>query len=43
MIDSPEIAAKVAVSMEGAMAPGSAYHVTLDEKGNLPWTTEIDG
>ena len=43
MIDSPEIATKVAAFMEGAMAPGSAYHVTLDEKGNLLWTTEIDG
>ena len=43
MIDSPEIATKVAAFMESAMAPGSAYHVTLDEKGNLLWTTEIDG
>ena len=25
------------------MAPGSTYHVTLDEKGDLLWTTEIDG
>ena len=43
MIDSPEIATKVAAFMENAMAPGSAYHVTLDEKGDLLWTTEIDG
>jgi putative cardiolipin synthase len=43
MIDSPEIATKVSAFMENAMAPGSAYHVTLDEKGNLLWTTEIDG
>ena len=43
MIDSPEIATQVAKFMEGAMAPGSGYHVTLDEKGNLLWTTEIDG
>ena len=43
MIDSPEIATQVAKFMEGAMAPGSGYHVTLDEKGNLLWTMEIDG
>jgi putative cardiolipin synthase len=43
MIDSPEIATQVADFMEGAMAPGSAYHVTLDEKSNLLWTKEIDG
>ena len=43
MIDSPEIATQVADFMEGDMTPGSAYHVTLDEKGNLLWTTEIDG
>ena len=43
MIDSPEIATQVAKFMEGAMAPGSGYHVTLDEKGNLLWTTEIAG
>lgn len=43
MIDSPEIAAQVADFMEGTMSPGSAYRVTLDEKSNLLWTTEIDG
>jgi len=43
MIDSPEIATQVAAFMEDAMAPRSAYHVTLDEKGNLLWTMEIDG
>ena len=43
MIDSPEIAAQVADFMEGTMSPGSAYRVTLDENGNLLWTTEIDG
>jgi putative cardiolipin synthase len=43
MIDSPEIAAQVAQFMEGGVAPGSAYHVTLDDKDNLLWTTEING
>jgi putative cardiolipin synthase len=43
MIDSPELATQVADFMEGGVAPGSAYHVTLDEKGDLLWTTDIDG
>ena len=43
MIDSPEIATQVADFMEEGITPGSAYHVTLDEKGDLLWTTEIDG
>ena len=43
MIENPEIAAQVAELMEGGVAPASAYHVTLDEKGKLLWTTEIDG
>ncbi len=43
MIDSPEIAAQVAELMDGGVAPGSAYHVTLDEKGDLLWTTQVDG
>jgi putative cardiolipin synthase len=38
-----EIAAQVAALMDGGVAPESAYHVTLDENGDLLWTTEIDG
>jgi putative cardiolipin synthase len=43
MIESPEVAAQVARLMEGGVAPGNAYHVTLDDDGDLLWTTEIDG
>jgi putative cardiolipin synthase len=43
MIDSPEIAEQVAEIMEGGVTPGSAYHVPLDENGDLLWTTEVDG
>ena len=43
MIDSREIATQVADFMEGGVTPERAYHVTLDEKGDLLWTTEIDG
>jgi putative cardiolipin synthase len=43
MIDSPEVATQVAELMEEGVAPGSAYHVTLDEKGDLLWTTAVEG
>ena len=43
MIDSPEIVTRLADFMEGGMTPGSAYHVKVDEKGKVLWTTEIDG
>ena len=29
--------------MDEGVAPGSAYHVTLDKNENLVWTTENDG
>jgi hypothetical protein len=43
MIDSPEIAGQVAESMDEGVSAGSAYHVTLDERGKLLWTAEKDG
>jgi putative cardiolipin synthase len=43
LIDSPEIAGQVAEFMDEGVAPGSAFHVTLDENGHLLWTTETNG
>jgi cardiolipin synthase C len=43
MIDSPEIAGQVAESMDEGVSAGSAYHVTLDDRGKLLWTAEKDG
>jgi cardiolipin synthase C len=40
MIDSPEIAGQVGELMDEGVAPGSAYHVTLDGNDNLVWSTE---
>jgi len=40
MIDSPEIASQVAELMDEGVAPGSAFHVTLDKNDNLLWTNE---
>jgi cardiolipin synthase C len=40
MIDSPEIASQVGELMDEGVSPGSAFHVTLDEKDNLVWTAE---
>ncbi|HEX2385243.1 MAG TPA: phospholipase D-like domain-containing protein, partial [Candidatus Binatia bacterium] len=42
MIDSPEIAGRVADIMDEGVAPGSAFHVTLDRDG-LVWTAESNG
>jgi hypothetical protein len=35
MIDSPEIAGQVGELMDEGVAPGSAFHVTLDKNDNL--------
>jgi putative cardiolipin synthase len=43
MIDSVEIASKVAESMDEGVAAGSAYHVTLDQNNDLLWTTQENG
>ncbi len=40
MIDSPEIAGQVGELMDEGVAPGSAFHVTLDKNDNLVWTNE---
>jgi putative cardiolipin synthase len=43
MINNPEIASEVAKIMDEGVAPGSAYHVTLDNDDRLMWTTENNG
>ena len=43
MIDSPEIAAQVGELMDEGVAPGSAFHVTLDKNDNLVWSAEKNG
>jgi cardiolipin synthase C len=43
MIDSPEIARQLAEFMDEGVAPGSAYHVTLNDDGELAWTAETNG
>ena len=43
MIDSPEIARQVGELMDEGVAPGSAYHVTLDKNENLCGRRRITG
>ncbi|HEY1370914.1 MAG TPA: phospholipase D family protein [Candidatus Binatia bacterium] len=43
MIDSPEIAGRVAKIMDEGVAPGSAFHVTLDGDDSLLWAAENNG
>jgi putative cardiolipin synthase len=43
MIESPEIARQLGEFMDDGVSPDSAFHVTLDEGGNLVWTTEANG
>jgi putative cardiolipin synthase len=43
MIDSPEIAAQLAAFMDEGVLPGSAFHVTLDDDGDLVWTAVTGG
>jgi cardiolipin synthase C len=40
MIDSPEVAGQVGELMDEGVAPGAAFHVTLDANDNLVWSTE---
>jgi putative cardiolipin synthase len=43
LVDSPEIARQAAEFVDGGMAAGSAYHVTLDKDKDLVWTAQTDG
>lgn len=38
VIDSPELAGQVAAFMDEGVTPGNAFHVTLDDAGDLVWT-----
>jgi putative cardiolipin synthase len=40
MIDSPEVAGQVGELMDEGVAPGAAFHVTLDANDNLVWSTD---
>ena len=39
-VDSPELAARVTALIERDMQPANAWHVTLNERGALRWTSE---
>ena len=43
MIDSPEIASQVGEWMDEGVSPGSAFHVTLDESGDMVWSAATNG
>lgn len=43
LIDSREIAEQAADFIEEGIAPGSAYHVTLDKGDDLVWMAQING
>jgi cardiolipin synthase C len=43
MIDSPELAGRVADIMDEGVAPGSAFRVALDGDERLVWTAETGG
>lgn len=43
MIESPELARQLGEYMDEGVAPGSAYHVTLDKDDDLAWTAETSG
>jgi putative cardiolipin synthase len=42
-VESPALAKQLLTYMEEGIAPENSYRVTLDEKGDLVWTTIIDG
>jgi cardiolipin synthase C len=42
-VESPELAADLADYMDDGILPESSYHVTLDENGELIWTTKTNG
>ena len=42
-VESPELAQEVIAFLEEGVTPENSYRVTLDEKGDLVWITEIEG
>jgi putative cardiolipin synthase len=43
MVDSPALAAELATFMDEGVAPGSAFRLSLDAKGDIVWTAEANG
>jgi putative cardiolipin synthase len=43
MIDSPALAAELATFMDGGVAPGSAFHLSLNDDGDIVWTADTNG
>jgi putative cardiolipin synthase len=43
LIDSPAFAAEAAEYLDEGVRPDNAYHVTLDDDGDLRWTAQVDG
>ena len=42
-LESPEIAAKVIDYMDEGIDPHNAYRLTLDDRGDLKWTIDLNG
>jgi putative cardiolipin synthase len=42
-VESPELARQVIAYMDEGVLPYNAYRVTLDEKGEMVWTSQEDG
>lgn len=40
IIDSPDLAGQVAAFMDEGVTPGNAFHVTLDDGGDLVWSAK---
>jgi len=43
IVDSPQLATQVAEYMDEGVEFANAYHVTIDERGNVQWKTQVDG
>lgn len=43
LVESPELAARVAAYMDEGVLPENSYRVTRDDNGDLVWTTISDG
>jgi putative cardiolipin synthase len=43
IVESPELAGRVAASMEELLRPDSSWQVLRGKGGGLEWVTEVDG
>jgi len=43
LVDSPELAGSLAAFMDDGVSPGSAFRLSLDQDGDLVWTTTANG